>query len=389
MSKGAYLGVDGIARKVRKIYVGVDGVARKVKKGYIGVNGIAHKFFGGELRYYGTPATLSHVSLLPVGSANSEYALFALVGWTIPNGMQYQSVGNAFNKQFTRSELEIPWTVREGRGLATQKHAFFAGGYANNGGNVKTVIPYDTSLTQKTAADLLQGNVKTPAGAVVGDYALFGGSENYVDSTIWRKVSVYHSTTLTQSEASLTRTLFNVKGADNGTYAVFAGGGYKTSNGSSSATPSRTAVGFDESLTRVTATDLNSTTKPTLAVRAGDYAVFIGSSRSDAYDKNLTKVSGSALSLTRSSVTAVTLDQYGLCAGGRVPRSGKVSEYYTDVVDVYDASLTRQTITNLSLGRLPAGAVLGDYALFAGGKYYKTGTLVSTDTDVIDVYTVD
>lgn len=352
------------------------------------VGGVTHKFFGGELRYYGTPATLSHVSLLPVGSANSEYALFALVGWTIPSGMQYRSVGNAFNKQFTRSELEIPFTVREGRGLATQKHAFFAGGYDSNGGNVKTVLPYDTSLTQKTAADLLQGNVKTPAGAVVGDYALFGGSENYTDSTIWRKVSVYHSTTLTQSEASLTRTLRYVQGADNGAYAVFAGGSYKTSTGSS-ATSSRTAVGFDESLTRVAATDLNSTTKPTLAVRAGDYAVFIGSSRSDAYDKNLTKVSGPALSLTRSSVTTVTLDQYGLCAGGRVPRSDKVSEYYTDVVDVYDASLTRQTITNLSLGRQPAGAVLGDYALFAGGQYYKTGTLVSTDTDVIDVYTVD
>ena len=33
MAKGAYVGVDGVARKVKKIYTGVDNVARKVKKG--------------------------------------------------------------------------------------------------------------------------------------------------------------------------------------------------------------------------------------------------------------------------------------------------------------------------------------------------------------------
>lgn len=36
MSRATYIGVDGVARKVRKMYIGVDGVARKVKKAYIG-----------------------------------------------------------------------------------------------------------------------------------------------------------------------------------------------------------------------------------------------------------------------------------------------------------------------------------------------------------------
>ena len=38
-----YIGVNGIARKVKAVYIGVNGVARKVKAIYIGVNGVARK----------------------------------------------------------------------------------------------------------------------------------------------------------------------------------------------------------------------------------------------------------------------------------------------------------------------------------------------------------
>lgn len=41
MAKGAYIGVDGKARKIKKAYIGVDGKARKIKKVYVGVNGKA------------------------------------------------------------------------------------------------------------------------------------------------------------------------------------------------------------------------------------------------------------------------------------------------------------------------------------------------------------
>lgn len=38
---GMYVGVNGVARKVKKMYVGVNGVARTVSKVYVGVNGVA------------------------------------------------------------------------------------------------------------------------------------------------------------------------------------------------------------------------------------------------------------------------------------------------------------------------------------------------------------
>ncbi len=44
-----YIGVGGIARKVKNEYVGVNGIARKTKAGYVGVNGIARKFYPGHV----------------------------------------------------------------------------------------------------------------------------------------------------------------------------------------------------------------------------------------------------------------------------------------------------------------------------------------------------
>lgn len=49
MAKAHYVGVNGIARKVKQPYIGVGGVARKVKNGYVGVGGVARQFFGGGI----------------------------------------------------------------------------------------------------------------------------------------------------------------------------------------------------------------------------------------------------------------------------------------------------------------------------------------------------
>lgn len=48
MSKGAYVGVEGVAQKVKKAYIGVEGVARKIKKAYIGVDGTARLWYSGS-----------------------------------------------------------------------------------------------------------------------------------------------------------------------------------------------------------------------------------------------------------------------------------------------------------------------------------------------------
>ena len=77
MTKAAYIGVDGKARKIKNGYVGVNGRARKIKKAYVGVGGVARPCWGGgELSYYGTIAPLSAIRSNLAATSVGDYALF-------------------------------------------------------------------------------------------------------------------------------------------------------------------------------------------------------------------------------------------------------------------------------------------------------------------------
>ena len=127
MAKKAYIGVDGVARKVKKGYLGIDGVARKVKKAYIGIGGVARPCWsGGELT--------SSVTITPLSVARRKLAA--------------TSVGN---------------------------YALFGGGYCSTTTGNKTVDGYDTSLTRVSVTNFKDPREDGPAATSVGKYAIFGG----------------------------------------------------------------------------------------------------------------------------------------------------------------------------------------------------------------------
>ena len=96
----------------------------------------------------------------------------------------------------------------------------------------------------------------------------------------------------------------------------------------------------------------------------------------DPPDEELIHSTPTALSAGRSSLAGASVGNYALFAGGR---SGSSS--YSDAVDAYDISLTRSTLTGLSVARRNlAGASVGNYALFAGG--YDD----SDSYDTVDAY---
>ena len=51
---GQFIGVAGVARKVKDQFAGVGGVARKIKSGYIGVGGVARNCYGGAVHVSGS-----------------------------------------------------------------------------------------------------------------------------------------------------------------------------------------------------------------------------------------------------------------------------------------------------------------------------------------------
>lgn len=94
--------------------------------------------------------------------------------------------------------------------------------------------------------------------------------------------------------------------------------------------------------------------------------------------EGLTSSTPTALSVARYSLAGASVGNYALFAGGRIGSSA-----YSNVVDAYNASLTRSTPTPLSLARYSlAGASVGDHALFAGGQ---VGT---SSSNAVDAYSL-
>lgn len=86
MAKNAYIGVNGVARKVKKGYIGVDGVARKVKSGFIGVDNVSRQFFSG-----GTPLSALSVGTIVKLNENGVAQDYIIVNQGIPSGSSLYS----------------------------------------------------------------------------------------------------------------------------------------------------------------------------------------------------------------------------------------------------------------------------------------------------------
>lgn len=390
MGKQVYLGVDGIARKVKKIYLGVGGVARKVKKGYMGVGGVARPFFGGgELVYYGTAEALS---VARAGLAAATVGGYGLFGGGSYGQWDHSNAVDAYDTAMTRTSPEPLSVARSALAAATVGgYALFGGGESLrimvSGSNtvkymstINDVNAYDSALTQ-TKPTALSAFRRALAAVGVGSYALFGGGESITNSISPPQVTPTYTVknTVDAYDASLTRTTpttlstarQELAAAAVGGYGLF-GGGYTTKS------HSNVVDAYDASLTHTSPAGIAVARNNLAAAAVGKYALFGGGTQGgysayvDVYDASLTRTALEPLSSARAHLAAVAVDGYVLFGGG----SGGLS-----VVDVYDASLTHTLSTPLSAGRDELAAVtVGNYALFGGGGSYS---------DVVDVYTVE
>ena len=344
MAKNVYVGVSNVAHKVKKVYVGVSNVARKVKKIYVGVSNVARLVFTSELKVEKITNSLNSLS----------YGVDRLAGVTT-----------------TYVLSRVSHTV-----------ATFAGGCTRNTGTHRDdVRRYNESLTGSQVLQLTAARDQLTA-ASVGGCALFAGgmdNSNYYDIV---DVFLYGATRQTALALSSSRVRF--AGASVGDYAIFTGGYTGTTFVS-------TAEAFDESLTKSSITNRSSANDQLAGASVGeDYAIFAGgvfssSQTVDAYNKSLTKSTPTNISVGRDQLAGASVGDYAIFAGGRA--STVNPNTVSDVVDAYNASLVRSTPTALSVARtLLCGASIGkDYALFAGGiSYTSTGNTVYNVVDAYD-----
>lgn len=271
-------------------------------------------------------------------------------------------------------------------------YALFGGGEYNSNYS-RIVYAYDTSLTQ-SMPDGLTANVTEQgwcnlAATTVGNYALFGsGDTNYStkDTVVSYNFSLTRSfpTVLSQARTQLAATT-----VDN--YALFGGGGYLASYLNSS----NVVDAYNTSLTRTIPVELSQSRYNLAATTVGNYALFGGGTNRndssslidsdvvDVYNNSLTRSTISPLSQRRRSMGATTIGDYALFGGG----SNYNTSVFYSIVDTYDNSLVKNTISPLSQARcLLAATTVDNYALFGGG--YNTDISSGSTLNTMDVYDV-
>ena len=172
-------------------------------------------------------------------------------------------------------------------------------------------------------------------------------------------------------------------GAMVGNYALFGGGrGYPDEDGND--VFFYTVDAYDASLTKRSPANLNDDGVGMAATTLGDNALIGGGcywyedgtyvyhSTVNVYNKSLTKSANKSLSTARTNLAATTAGNYAFFAGGVTYVEPEYAEYeddtYYTTVDAFNTSLTRSNPTELNegLNRL-AGATAGNYAIFGGG----------------------
>lgn len=332
------------------------------------------------ISYYGSAPDLSLPRFYITSASNRSYSIFA---GGRNNPTSYSTTVDCYDEELTHTSAG---GLSQGRNSAAaagiDDYVVVAGGSHNNttGGYSNVVDAYDTSLTRTSLANLSQARSNL-SGDTVGYNMIFaGGSGNSIQYT---SVDIYDSTLTRTTGTSLTTTRSNLASASNDSTVLFAGGVFYNSSANQNQCRS-TVDGYNESLTRITVTELSIARMRLGGANNGSYFIFAGGYTSvpsdtyystvDAYDENLTRSNGPSLAAFRYNLGSVGIGPYALFAGG----TGN-TVVRTTLVDIFDDSLTH-TIDNIPTGRESiSGTKIYNYALFAGGI---KGSVDSSDVDV-------
>lgn len=266
--------------------------------------------------------------------------------------------------------------------------------------NVAKIIKYTGSITG------LETYTLNLAAAANQNYALFGGGKKSNRGGYSTTVNAYNSSLVRSTATALSTGRENLAAASIGEYVLFAGGITYYMRGYASNAAFSNVDAYSASLTRSRPTSLANARGFLSGATVGNYALFAGGwtypsktssdgtynyytayDTVDAYDSSLTKTTASSLSSAKFDMAAATIGNYALFAGGRYTQYGDntgVSPTVYNTVNAYSTSLTRSTATSLSTKRYRlSAAVAGDYALFAGGRK----SLDSSDiANTVDAY---
>ena len=391
MAKGAYIGVNGVARKVTRIYVGVNGVARRVKKAYVGVNGVARLFWSSGLERILTKTLGTARS--NCGAASFKNAAFIVGGYggdnsSLPATVEVYDSSHTqyFPDALNRGRYEIA-SISDDR---MDDNVCFAGGYdslsTNSSGIYIDVYNSDWTKEGDCPNFPLSNGRYGAAGAAVYGYFYIGGGMNRYNSAYYNTVYELNTSTWGLREiGTLLAKSFRCAAANTDVYAVFTGGQSASSTYHSKVSAfDSMGVSIDEA-----PEPLSQSKAQHAGARVGDNVIFAGGKTSstaftsaDAYDRLVTKIEGvEPLSVARYSLSGASFGEYAAFVGGR----GMNSIYNT--IDVYDEDLTlvEDPVIELSEPRCLVGAAATRNFMYAAGG--QNGSNTSALSNVLDIFT--
>lgn len=288
----------------------------------------------------------------------------------------------AFNKEGTMSQVGGN-PARLSASGSMNGCAFFGGGCSEGdnryGDEESTVIMFNSSLTRSQNSAI--NSFSEGAAASVGDHMLFAGGQY---STSWPQYSGIVNTAVSAFNISLTRVTagkmpdsmrVQLGGASTSSYAIFAGGSadYSNLNGALGQ-----AYAYDSSLTRLSAGNMSARHQIGCATNSGR-AIFAGGGTSsrwqptnavDAFDDSLTRQALTGLFSNGIKPGAVGYENNALFVGGTTSING--NPIYGNRATLYDSSLTRKDLPNLSTARFIIGAMAENVGIFVGKEKIDT-----------------
>lgn len=260
-----------------------------------------------------------------------------------------------------------------------------------------TAYLYDGATEQWSTVDLSQARYGMTV-ATIGEYAIFAGGID-VNGNASSAVDIFDASTDQWSTASLSQPRESMTLAMLGNFAIFAGG--QDANGNLSS-----AVDIFDSSTGTFVVDPPqlSTAEDNIAVNGGgvaptvgNYAIFADEATYggvvDVYAYNPSTETWTDIPESlpsgayRDNMSVATVGNYAIFAGGESP--SVASPEPVAAVDIFDAT-TGKFVANppeLSQARFDISvAVVGNYAIFAGGEEFNRHSSSPTTVAAIDVF---
>ena len=399
MAKSAYVGVDGVAHKVKKIYTGVETEIAVPKElhfpndfnesvvslisdldGEIITDTVnTSGFYYSGSKIYLRPFDTLDASQLILARYSGETIKILKISFDViqsPILSGNSSSDPAYviildnQKEYLRQEVvSVPMHIELEETLTSNQEnpvRIGIGDYGASSYDQQAII--DNFVVE--LEDITESSTQSVARKVKKGYVGVGGVARPFFSA--EAGLEYYGAIDPLSEAR-----YYLAATTVGDYALFGGGS------SPSLSYSDTVDAYDTSLVRSTPTVLSVGRQQLAATTVGNYALFGGGSGTsakkkdtvDAYDTTLVRSTPTVLSEARYSLAATTVGNHALFGGG-----------YNgwDTVDAYDTTLVRITPTVLSETRYSlAATTVGDYALFGGGTEG-----LDTFKDTVDAYHV-